>query len=332
MIFEQLALALKKKQSCPGNFHCSEYTFYIQDFWATCACPEKNRVPWIHCTEYLFFIIRDFWATCTCPEKQSCPGVFTVMKIRFAFICEQLALALKNRGCSEFTVLNIYFLLFRIFEQMRLPWKKNRVAQKFFIVLKYISSFRIFEQLVLALKNKQSDPGNFHCSEYTFTFRIFNNLRLPSKQSFPWNFSMYWIYFLLFRIFEQLALALKKRVPWIYCTEYLFFIIQDFWATCACPEKQSCPGIFHCIEYISSFRIFDQLALALKTTFALKFFKSWGAATPPPRTSYAYVHRRKEKNTNTRKKTRIHTLRPYIVEYTLDGANAFVVLSWNTNV
>jgi len=30
-IFEQLALALKK-QSCPENFHCIEYTFYIQDF------------------------------------------------------------------------------------------------------------------------------------------------------------------------------------------------------------------------------------------------------------------------------------------------------------
>jgi len=30
-IFEQLALALKK-QSCPENFHCIEYTFRIQDF------------------------------------------------------------------------------------------------------------------------------------------------------------------------------------------------------------------------------------------------------------------------------------------------------------
>jgi len=46
-----------------------------------------------------------------------------------------------------------------------------------------------------------------------FTFRIFNNLRLPWKQSLPWKFSLYLMYFLLFRIFEQLALALVQNVP-----------------------------------------------------------------------------------------------------------------------
>ena len=52
-----------------------------------------------------------------------------------------------------------------------------------------------------------------------------------------------------FWIFEQLALALKNRgfpeftVPNIY-----FFIIQEFWVTCTFPEKQNCPGIFHCTE------------------------------------------------------------------------------------
>ena len=43
-IFEQLVLALKKL-SCPEIFHCIEYTFYIQDFWATCACPENRVCP-----------------------------------------------------------------------------------------------------------------------------------------------------------------------------------------------------------------------------------------------------------------------------------------------
>ena len=43
--------ALDLKDSvCPKNFHCIDDTFYIQEFWATCACPEKQRVPWIHCT------------------------------------------------------------------------------------------------------------------------------------------------------------------------------------------------------------------------------------------------------------------------------------------
>jgi len=44
------------------------------------------------------------------------------------------ALALKNRGCREFTVLNIYFLLFRIFEQLALALQ-NRAALKIFTVL-----------------------------------------------------------------------------------------------------------------------------------------------------------------------------------------------------
>jgi len=30
-IFDQLALALKNRV-CPADFHCIEYTFYIQDF------------------------------------------------------------------------------------------------------------------------------------------------------------------------------------------------------------------------------------------------------------------------------------------------------------
>jgi len=62
-------------------------------------------------------------------------------------------LALKNRGCPEFTVLIIYFLSFRIFEQLALSLKHG-VALEFFTVLKYFLSFRIFEQLRLALKNR----------------------------------------------------------------------------------------------------------------------------------------------------------------------------------
>jgi len=88
---------------------------------------------------------------------------------------------------------------------------------------------------------------------------------------------------------------------WIYCIENFFtfswntelavkfstvlntfFIIQDFSATCDCPEKQSCPENFHCIEHTFTFRIFEQLALALKTEFALKFFKTGGRTPPHP--------------------------------------------------
>jgi len=59
---------------------------------------------------------------------------------------EQLALALKNRGYPEFTVLNMSFSLFRIFQQLALALI-NRVALEFFTVVKYILSVMIFEQL-----------------------------------------------------------------------------------------------------------------------------------------------------------------------------------------
>ena len=78
------------KQRFPEIFHCIEYSFYIQDFWATCACPEKQNVPWNHCIDYIFFIIQNF---------------------------EQPALALEF-----FTVLK-YFLSFRIFVQLELALK-----------------------------------------------------------------------------------------------------------------------------------------------------------------------------------------------------------------
>jgi len=47
----------------------------------------------------------------------------------------------------------MYFLSFRIFEQLAFALK-NRVALEFFIVLKYFLSSRIFEQLALALKTE----------------------------------------------------------------------------------------------------------------------------------------------------------------------------------
>jgi len=81
-IFEQLGLALKIRV-CPENFHCIEYTFYIQDFWTTCNCPEKQSVPWIYCIEYTFFIVHDFSAACACSEKQSCPENFHCIEIFF---------------------------------------------------------------------------------------------------------------------------------------------------------------------------------------------------------------------------------------------------------
>jgi len=48
---------------------------------------------------------------------------FTLLNIHFLLfrIFEQLALALKNRGCPEFTVLNTYFYYSGVLSNLRLP-------------------------------------------------------------------------------------------------------------------------------------------------------------------------------------------------------------------
>ena len=127
--------------------------FYIPDFWAACACPETQSVPWIHCIEYIVFIIQDFWANCAWPEKQF-PWNFPCAEIFLSFwIFEELALALENRVCPELNLLNIYFLSFRIFEQLALSWKQS--CPQIFHCIEYVFlSFRIFEQLALDLKNR----------------------------------------------------------------------------------------------------------------------------------------------------------------------------------
>jgi len=94
---------------------------------------------------------------------------------------------------------------------------------------------------VLALKNRVS-PEIFHCIEYIFYHsEFFSNLRFLWKTEFPWYFSLYWMYFLPFTIFEQL---------------------------CACPEKQSCPGIFHCIEY--TFHIQEFWAIYMRLSWKIE--------------------------------------------------------------
>ena len=98
------------------------------------------------------------------------------------------------------------------------------------------------------------------------------------------EFTVVNIYFLSFRIFEQLALALKNRVALKFFTVLKYFIIQDFWAICACPENRAFPEFTVVNIYFLSFRIFEQLALALKTELALKFFKTGERPLRPPHT------------------------------------------------
>ena len=96
-----------------------------------------------------------------------------------------------------------------------------------------------------------------------------SNLRLPWKTELPWNFSLYWNIFYHSGFLSNLHLPWKQGLPWIHCIEYIFFIIQDFWATCACPENRVALKFFIVLKYFLSFKIFEQLAFALKTDFAL---------------------------------------------------------------
>ena len=101
----------------------------------------------------------------------------------------------------------IYFLSFRVFEQLAL-------VLKIFTVLKYFLSLRIFEQLAFALKN-MSCPEIFHCIEI----------------------------FLSFRIFEQLALALKTVCTEITVLN-IYFYHSGFFSNLRLPWKQSLPSKF----------------------------------------------------------------------------------------
>jgi len=95
--------------------HCIENIFTVQDFWAICACPEKEFPLNIFTVLNIFLTIQDFWATLSLPWKtEFALKFFTVLNILFTFrIFEQLALALNNRECPEFTVFNLYFLRWR---------------------------------------------------------------------------------------------------------------------------------------------------------------------------------------------------------------------------
>ena len=181
---------------------------------------------------------------------------------------------------------------------------------------------------------------NIDCIENFFTFHNFwETCTRPEKTELPWNFSLYWIYFLHSGLLTTCACP-ENSFPWNFLLYWIYFLpFRIFEQLCACPEKQSCPRSFHCIEYtfyiqefwatcihmpwktegalnsqywlyifyhsgflsnlrfhwktelpwnfslylnmyFLSFRIFEQLAVALKTEFALKFFKPGGRPTP----------------------------------------------------
>ena len=151
-------LPLPWKTDLTWNSSLYWYICIIQDFWATCVCPEN-----FHCIEYTFHI-QDFWATCACPEKQSVPWIH---------------------------LLNAYFLSFRIFEQLALALK-NRVALKFFTVLKNFFIIHEFWATCACPENRVC-PEIFHWIEIFFIIQEFwATCPCPENRICPENFQASW--------------------------------------------------------------------------------------------------------------------------------------------
>ena len=195
------------------------------------------------------------------------------------------------------SALNIaYFLHSGFFSNLRLPWS-------FSLYSIYFSHSGFLSNLCL--------PRKTECALKFFTasFRIFEQLALPRKKEFALKFFIVLNIFFIIQDMNNLHLPWKTECALKFFTGLNIFLHSVFLSnSCACPEKQICPEISHCIEilfiiqdfeplalalknkvcleffivlkYFVPFWIFEQLALALKTEFALKFFKP-GVKTLP---------------------------------------------------
>ena len=152
-------LALKNRV-CREIFHCIKYIFYHLEFLSNLPLLRKTEFALKFCTLLGITLDSGFLSNLGFPWK-------TV--------------------CLEFTVVNIYFLSFRIFEQLVLALK-NRVALKIFTALKHFLTLRIFEQLAFVLKT-ESALNSLYWIYIFYHSRFLSNLRLLWKESFPWNFS-----------------------------------------------------------------------------------------------------------------------------------------------
>ena len=117
------------------NIHRIENFFIVQDFLATCACPEIftalniffNIQGFCACPENVHFIssvfcIQEFWATCACPEKQ-----FALISLFWIYIFYHSGFLINLRLPEElalifFTILNILLAIQDFRATLRLSW------------------------------------------------------------------------------------------------------------------------------------------------------------------------------------------------------------------
>ena len=177
--------ACPEKSELPWNFSLYWIYFLHSGFLSNFVLAPKNRVALIFFTvfEHVFLSFSIFEQLVLALKNRVALKFFAVWNMLFTFwIFEQLALALKNRGFPEFSVPNIYYYS-GILNNLRLLWQKQKVSWIHCIECIFFLLFRIFEQLALGLKNRVY-PEIFHCIEILFYHPGF-----LSHQRLPWNFS-----------------------------------------------------------------------------------------------------------------------------------------------
>jgi len=67
---------LALKTECALNTLYRIYIFYHSEFWTTCACPEKQNLPWNFSLYWNIFCLSEFSSNWACPENRICPEFF----------------------------------------------------------------------------------------------------------------------------------------------------------------------------------------------------------------------------------------------------------------
>jgi len=236
-----------ENQSCPEIFHLIEYIFYHLGFLSNFRLPWKTKFA-LKIFTWIYFFIQDIRATLCLSWKTVCP---------------------------DFTVLKYIFYHSRFLSNLRLPWKKQ-FALKFFTALNIRITFGIFE-LLCTCPEKQSLLWNLYCNIFIFQ-DFWVTCSCAEYRVCPEMFQCIAYTFHIQDFWGACACPEKQSVLWIHCIEDTFFNFQKFWGTCAYPEKQSLPCVHGIESLFFIIQNFEQIALALKTDFALIFQARGGGA------------------------------------------------------
>ena len=130
-IFEELALALQNRV-CP-EFTVLNIYFYHSEFLSNLRLPWKTATLKIFTVLKNIFIIQDFWATCACPENRVCPeilqdgGLPPYPPPRLVRVCIKLP-DKQTPGTSD--EIQIFFIGIKISHQIH---SEHHLAQTIFV-------------------------------------------------------------------------------------------------------------------------------------------------------------------------------------------------------